>query len=207
MSSRVMERGFECSDMSSFYSSITGGSNVHVQGDIITMMHGQFKLCKIEDRNVFGYSLETLAPTWLYDVVVRHVVSQDYGYAKIADEDPVPLDIKYHQHVVKECQAENLRFRIVESVIPDMFRQEMYIRAAGDKWIVHARAMSHSYDQLVLKHTKTGMSEPFRGTKEEMGKLWRRREIDGADYPTQIQPHCLVPPGVKFKITVEVKYV
>jgi len=205
---KAIETGFECSDMSSFFSSNTGGfrntvTPLSTASWHIKLAHGAFNLTKITSGNSFGYEAVTTQDTWLYDFVVRYVFPGIHHSAKINSTRVPPETNKYWQFPVKECTLGNVRIKIVESILPTRFRQELYMRPTGNSWIVHARAMAHNPQLLALKHVD-GFSKVFFGSQEVRDKLWRVRELVDPTAPEQIQPHCWVPGNTRFRVITEV---
>jgi hypothetical protein len=201
----LCEQGFECSDMDSFYSSLTGGHGNQVEraGDTIdlTLAHGRLRVTTHAAPDRLLHRVTTLAPTWIYDLVARWVLPGDFANeGRIGGETVRFGAVLYHQHPVQALQlgGTTLRFLGAPS-LPRTLRAEMYLRCEAGRWIVHARAIAHRDVTPFVKHVG-GTSQPFHGSRVAQRVLTRRRELCAPIYDTQIQPHVQLPAGTALEV-------
>ena len=205
----TVEQGFECSDMDSFFSSVTGGFRNRVERDgeavIVRMAHGAFRLRTRREPGALRHEVEILEPTWLYDAVARWVVPGEFAESGMVAGEVVPRGSElYHEHRVREVGLGGVGIAMTGvETLPLGLAAGMYLRCEGRNWIVHARAVAGIGAKAFSKGTD-GRSVPFAGGIVEERVLARRREFAAPVYATQVQPHVELPAGTRFAVGLRV---
>jgi hypothetical protein len=208
----LLEQGFECSDMDSFFSSVTGGFRNEVEGDaedaggaIVRMAHGTFRLRTRRGDGALLHEVEVLERTWIYDAVARWVLPGEVARFGRVGGEVVPRGSElYHEHAVGMVELDGTRIGMVgRETLPRTLRGGMYLRCEEGRWIVHARAVAGDGARMFLKGVD-GRSVAFGGGVVEERVMARRREFAAPVYGTQVQPHVELGAGMRFVVGLRV---